>query len=1031
MIAFGAFRYDSASGLLYRGDEEILLPPRVVAVLESLLKRPGKIVPKDDLLASAWDGAFVGEDSLTQAISQLRRVLGDDPQRPTYIQTVPRRGYRLIAAVSEPLRGELEPVGPDGQRSGARSLTPGLRLGRYEVVARLGAGAMGEVWEARDTELDRTVAIKVVPPELGADPRVMERFRREARMLAAVDHPNIATIFGVEEEDGTRLIAMELLQGETLEERLHEGPLPIADALAIALQVAEALEAAHERGIIHRDLKPANVVVGDMGRVKVVDFGLAKITVPRVHPVSEASAIEGEADSDASEADQESLGSAAAPHDAPDLTASGVILGTARYMSPEQASGQALDKRTDIWAFGCVLLEMLSGRPAFPGDLAAAIRAEPEWDRFPSNVHPHLRHVVRRCLEKDLRARWHDIADVRGELETIRADPRGATLPSSSAAAAGLPIAWMTAGIAAALVVGAIAGGILAPGPGAPTMRESLRYWITDEDGDHDQLVVTAGAGIDMRLSPDGSELVYLGRREGTRLLYRRSLGSGVTTALPRTDGATQPFFSPDGRWLGFFSEGTLERMQFPAGAPIGVVDLGGNPSGATWLADDTIVVGMRQTGLVRIAASDGDRETLTVPDPQRGDTAHNWPEALPGGAGVLFTALHGPDLANARIAVWSADAEDWSIVLDEEGYNARYVTSGHLIYGRADVLWAVPFDAERLQVTGNPEQVLDDRVVTKPQGAQAFAVSSNGTLAFAPSYVRTDEQLVWMVRDGTLIEPVGAPVYRYRGPDVSPDGKRIVVGVDGKAFMYNIENGSLEVLPGADRNSFSLTPSWSPDGSTIAFILGGSLLYTVPADGSGSAYLVWESPVYIWGPPKWSPDGEFILVNTLVAESGSDVWRVSLDDGQPAPYLQGPGDEAWPAFSPSGSWVAYSSSESGRSEIYARPFPDSAGGRVQISVGGGAKPLWFGDEVFYRRDEQVWSVRIEETATDLEILGHEQLPVVLPYEGSVTVGYDYDYDPVNGRFLVVRPVIENPGPRIHVVVNWFAEIAAQMSARK
>ena len=359
MITFGAFRYDSESRLLYRGDEEILLPPRVVAVLESLLKRPGKIVPKEDLLASAWEGAFVGEDSLTQAISQLRQVLGDDPQRPTYIQTIPRRGYRLIAAVSEPLRGEPEPVRTDGQRSGARTLTAGLRLGRYEIVARVAAGAMGEVWEARDTELDRTVAIKVVPAELGADPMVMERFRREARMLAAVNHPNIATIFGVEDTDGTRLIAMELLRGKTLDQRLSEGPLCTADALAIALQIAEALEAAHERGIIHRDLKPANVVVGDTGRVKVVDFGLAKIAVPRGPPASEDSAIEGEADADndARETGQEGLGSAAAPHDAPDLTASGVILGTARYMSPEQASGKELDKRTDIWAFGCVLLK--------------------------------------------------------------------------------------------------------------------------------------------------------------------------------------------------------------------------------------------------------------------------------------------------------------------------------------------------------------------------------------------------------------------------------------------------------------------------------------------------------------------------------------------------------------------------------------------------------------------------------------------------------------------------------------------------
>jgi Tol biopolymer transport system component len=413
------------------------------------------------------------------------------------------------------------------------------------------------------------------------------------------------------------------------------------------------------------------------------------------------------------------------------------------------------------------------------------------------------------------------------------------------------------------------------------------------------------------------------------------------------------------------------------------------------------------------------------VPDPQRGETAHNWPEALPGGAGVLFTVLHGPDLANARIAVWSADAGDWSILLDEEGYNARYA-SGHLIYGRAGVVWAVPFDAERLAVTGNPVQVLDDAVVTGGQGAQDFTVSSNGTLAFVP-YVPVDTELVWMDREGTFIEPLGAPVRPYKDPDLSPDGERIVVDVDGRAFIYNIENGNLAVLPGTDRNSATaqgggIRPSWSPDGSRITFIVGGSRLYTAPADGSGGADLVWESPFQIWG-PQWSPDGEFIVGDTL-AESGFDVWRVSLDDGQPAAYLQGSDNKQWPAFSPSGSWLAYASSESAPPGIYARPFPDSAGRRVEIA-GDATEPLWFDGELIYHDGLRVFSVRIEETATDLRILDREQLPVDIPEGGW------YDYDPVNGRFLVARLVIENPGPRIHVAVNWFAEISARLGARR
>jgi Tol biopolymer transport system component len=288
------------------------------------------------------------------------------------------------------------------------------------------------------------------------------------------------------------------------------------------------------------------------------------------------------------------------------------------------------------------------------------------------------------------------------------------------------------------------------------------------------------------------------------------------------------------------------------------------------------------------------------------------------------------------------------------------------------------------------------------------------------------------MDREGTSIERVGAPVRPYQAPRLSPDGERIVVDLDGTAWMYNIENGNLAVLAGTVRSSppQGIKSQWSPDGSTIAFIVGGSRLYTAPADGSGSADLLWESPFVIWG-LKWSPDGEIIVMNTLVAESGSDVWRVSLDDGQPAPYLQGLGSEEWPAFSPSGSWVAYASIESGHTGIYARPFPDSADRRVEISAGSGTMPLWFDGELFYRRGEEVWSVRIEETATDLRILGHEQLPVVLPYGGDDPRGYDYDYDPVNGRFLVARPVIENPGPRIYVVVYWLAEVSARMGARK
>ncbi|MBW2453370.1 MAG: protein kinase, partial [Deltaproteobacteria bacterium] len=403
MLEFGAFRYDAESRVLSRDQAEIHLSPRVLAVLESLLKRPGEIVAKEAVLESAWEGAFVGEDSLTQAISQLRSALGDDPQRPIYIQTIPKRGYRFIAEVSAPLRSKGPIPQPVSDESEDHTLVAGTKVGNYELLSHIGAGAMGEVWRARDVQLQRDVAIKVVPKDLAGEATVIERFRREALMLAAVNHPNIAAIHGVEEADGQPFIVMELLEGETLQERLQQGPLSIDESLEFAAQIARALEVAHDAGIIHRDLKPANIMLGPGNHVKVLDFGLAK----------DANASDGSASVDPTL-----------------LTESGLLIGTAAYMSPEQAAGRPVDKRSDIFSFGCILFEMLTSRRPFPGDsvseiVAATLKDQPDWELLPASTPVTAGALLRRCLRKNPDRRLHDIADARIEIEEALDEPAG------------------------------------------------------------------------------------------------------------------------------------------------------------------------------------------------------------------------------------------------------------------------------------------------------------------------------------------------------------------------------------------------------------------------------------------------------------------------------------------------------------------------------------------------------------------------------------------------------------------------------
>src|SRR6202049_3267447 len=554
----------------------------------------------------------------------------------------------------------------------------GKRLGPYEILSAIGAGGMGEVYQAHDTKLGRDVAIKVLPDAFAHDPARLSRFQREAKMLAALNHPNIATIHGLEQSGGTSYLVMELVSGETLQERVkRDGPIPVEEALAIAKQIAEALEAAHEKGIIHRDRKPANVKLTPEGKVKVLDFGLAK-------------AFSGDsASSDPS--DSPTLSRAA--------TIQGVILGTAAYMSPEQARGKAVDKRTDIWAFGCVLYELLCGRPAFEGEdvteiLAAVVRAEPDWIRLPESTPASIRLLLRRCLRKDKRQRLQDATGVRIEIDDELANPSAATgaAPPEKSWRRSIPLSLAAPVAAVLVIVTGILAWMLKPAPPFPSQNPAhVQFGLPP--GDRLQTV-----NLNVALSADGTALAYIGIHGGVSQVYVRALDAPEAKALSGTEGAFSPFFSPDGQWIGFFAQGKMKKVPVGGGAPLTVCESG--IGGASWGTDDTIVFsdGGR---LLRVSASGGQPKILSTPDLSKGEYSHRYPQILPGGKDVLFTALNGFGWDESRIEVLRLDTGERRVLI-RGGHTGRFLPSGHLVYYRAGALLAVPFDLARLEGTGN-----------------------------------------------------------------------------------------------------------------------------------------------------------------------------------------------------------------------------------------------------------------------------------------------------------------------------------------
>jgi serine/threonine-protein kinase len=869
---------------------------------------------------------------------------------------------------------------------------------------------MGEVYRAHDTKLGRDVAIKVLPANFVDDPERLSRFQREARMLAALNHANIATIYGLEQCDGVTCLVMELVLGETLAERVKTGPLGIEEALKVAVQIAEALEAAHEKSIIHRDLKPANVKVTPEGKVKVLDFGLAK-------------AFAGDAANDD-------------PSNSPTLSAAatmqGVILGTAPYMSPEQARGKVCDKRTDIWAFGCVLYELFTGRLAFQGDstteiLAAVLKEEPDWKALPVCTPTKIRDLLGRCLQKDLRRRLHDAADARIEIEEALAAPAKVEPAAAAKGDRTLIRRGLIIGVGALPLVAVVAGLAvwnLKPAPQKPVTRFAMSL-------PPGQRLNTNRSAI--AISPDGTRLVYAaGPSILTTQLYIRAMDGLEARPIPGTEGGGDPFFSPDGQWVGFTNRGRLMKVSVNGGGPVSLAEiLNTTFFGASWGSQGKIALVLQAGGPIwQIPDTGGHPQQLTRLE--KGEIGQRWPEFLPGGKGVLFMVLEG---VNSRIVAQSLETSERRDLV-QSGIFPRYAPSGHLVYLQGANLMAAPFDPQRLAIRGAAVPIVEGVLSTGGAGiggSVQYSFSSTGSLVYVPGSVQTARlKLVWVDRKGAE-QPLAAPAHNYVIPRVSPDGKRVATGIeeaDSQIWLYDLGRDTLTRL--TFEGSGNIDPVWTPDGKRVVFKGTGNRLFWELADGSAGAEPLTSSELAGNNVPgSWSPDGQVLAFMEINPNTGYDIYTLSLKDGKPQPFVRTPSLETAPRFSPDGHFIAYASDESGRLEIYARPYP-GPGGKWQISTEGGTEPVWNpkGRELFYRSGNKMMAVDIATQPTFSA--GKPKMLFEGPYVPTPRSFPDYDVSPDGQRFLMLKANEQAQVPaQINVVLNWFEELKQKVPTGK
>jgi serine/threonine-protein kinase len=896
------------------------------------------------------------------------------------------------------------------------AIMPGARIGGYEVLSLLGAGGMGEVYRARDTKLNRDVALKILPESFALDADRLARFRREAQVLASLNHPNIAAIYGFEESNATQALVLELVEGPTLADRIARGPILLDEALPIAKQVAKALEAAHEQGIIHRDLKPANVKLRPDGTIKLLDFGLAKAlaTDPLTSPAT--------------------LMNSPTITSPVGVTGIGVLLGTAAYMSPEQAKGRNADKRSDVWAFGCVLYEMLVGKRAFEGDdvsdtLAAVLREAPDWSVLERAVPAPIVALVKRCLDKDRGQRVADISVVRyvlddaslGHVTSPKQTPHGRRTGILVVAAAAL---------AAGLVISAVSID-RALRDDAAADRSIARFPISLPDG---QNWGSAGAH-NLVISPDGKRIAYV----ANGALYFRVVDQ-LEPVMVRDagTGVSEPFFSPDGQWIAFFQAGQLKKVAVAGGSPL-ILCRATAPLGASWTSNNTIVFGQYPAGIVRVSADGGTPEELVKVPPEQ--TAYG-PQMLPGGRAVLYTLKEGGRLGlwnEAQVIVHDLESGARTVVI-QEGTDARYLPTGHLLFNRQLTLFAVPFDVTGLKALGSPVALLND---VRSGGAGNFpaaqiSTSLDGTMVYAPPGSSARRTLAWIDRDGSE-ETLPIEPKAYSTARISPDGSRVVMDErlavlagEGESWVWNMQTATLSRATFEAGND--INPLWTPDGRHLIVANDGDgtvNLFRRPADGTGSPERLTESPSG-QVPLAISKDGRLVFRTLNLKTGENDIHMLQLTGNRhERPLITTPFDEGDAAISPDARSIAYVSNATGRDEVYVRPFPNVDEGLWQISNGGGTQPLWSRDgrELFFRSAgcQDMMAVNVQTSPT----FTYSAPKRLFPSSGIFCGGgrASYDVAPDGKRFLMIKDAASDPA-RFVIVQNWFTELQRRVPAR-
>jgi len=880
-----------------------------------------------------------------------------------------------------------------GGADAAAALAPGAELGNYRIVGPLDSGAMGEVYRARDIRLARDVAVKVLPAALSADAERIARLEREARLLAALNHPHIATIHSLEISNGLCALVMELIEGPTLAEHLASGTLAINRVLEIARQIASALEAAHERGIIHRDLKPANIKLTATGSVKILDFGLARPIGPEEH-------VDGE--------------SATVIRD-------GLIGGTPAYMSPEQARGERLDQRTDIWAFGCVLYEMLSqrrpyGRSAIAETIDAILEGQPDWQQLPPTVPVGIRRLLRRCLDPDPTRRLHHIADARIEIDDA-ADNRAGEEPS--AAGGSHQREWLLAGLA---TVFAIAFGVmfLRPGPAAPDLRivDITTTWTFDP--------------LSFALSPDGRRIAFVGDYQGQPTLWMRSLDASDAQPLPGTQGARRPFWSPDSRSIAFFAFTELKRIDTRGGAPRPITEIIAGTAG-TWGAGGNILfsgimsrtISPSATGLLRVNAEGGASDIATRPaTPSIG---HRYPQFLPGGRKFLFFADGTAD--ERGVYVGSLDSTETTRLVSSDSQGS-YVAPDWLLFVRRGTLLAQRVDIDRQSMVGDAITVAESVAWDPISGGAAVSTSDTNLIAYR-SGRGPSTQLEWFDRSGNTLGIFGAsdgPA--LSNPRLSPDGRRVIAErtVNNETALWLVDPSHQVLFARTTDRSLARYPVWSRSAEQIAFasVRGGSVKFsTKSSSGADNEETLFDTPQWLVL-SDWSPDSRFLLFFGPDPKTGTDLWVLPTDTHVPRLFLATAANEMWGQFSPDGRWIAYQSNETGRFEVYVRPFP-GPGGPIPISTAGGIYTRWSrdGNEIYYvAPDATLMAVRLRRTPTSISADTPVRLFKTRRVGGGVNViGYAHQYDVApDGRFLINVEPESNLRP-ITLVMNWKSSI--------